>query len=143
MASVERRRNKSSSSGDGLKKSLAKSAQSEANITGKAAKPAAKRRSHRKTDAVRLHQAEMLVNLSRRVAALESLDEVLAAALARHPGEVPAFMSFDVDRPVVNVTSVDPNGPAGRYSFEPIDQTSGAVAVAISCEPMSRPRCRA
>ncbi len=79
MASVERRRNKSSSSGDGLKKSLAKSAQSEANITGKAAKPAAKRRSHRKTDAVRLHQAEMLVNLSRRVAALESLDEVLAA----------------------------------------------------------------
>ncbi|WP_287104989.1 PepSY domain-containing protein, partial [Brevundimonas sp.] len=38
---------------------------------------------------------------------LLSLDEVLAAALARHPGEVPAFMSFDVDRPVVNVTSVD------------------------------------
>src|SRR5690606_17314929 len=42
------------------------------------------------------------------------LDQVLDAALARHPGDVPAFMSFDVERPVVNVTSIDPNGPAGK-----------------------------
>ena len=57
-----------------------------------------------------------------------SLDRVLAIALERKPGEVPAFMSFDEDRPVVNVTSVDPAGPAGRYSFQPIDQTTGAAA---------------
>ena len=41
------------------------------------------------------------------------LDQVLEAALARHPGGVPAFMSFDEDRPVVNVTSVQPGGKAG------------------------------
>jgi uncharacterized iron-regulated membrane protein len=67
---------------------------------------------------------------------LLSLDEVLAAGLALHPGEVPAFMSFDEDRPVVNVTSVDPNGPAGKYSFEPIDQTSGEVAPAVAGHPV-------
>lgn len=39
---------------------------------------------------------------------LESLDTVLAEALASRPGEVGLFMSFDEDRPVVNVTS----GPA-------------------------------
>jgi uncharacterized iron-regulated membrane protein len=67
---------------------------------------------------------------------LLSLDQVLAAGLARHPGEVAAFMSFDEDRPVVNVTSVDPNGPAGRYSFEPIDQTSGEVAPLVAGHPV-------
>ncbi|OGN50677.1 MAG: peptidase [Caulobacterales bacterium RIFOXYB1_FULL_67_16] len=67
---------------------------------------------------------------------LLSLDAVLAAGLALHPGEVPAFMSFDEDRPVVNVTSVDPNGPAGAYSFEPIDQTSGSVAPPVAGHPV-------
>ena len=38
----------------------------------------------------------------------ESLDTVLSRALAARPGEVGLFMSFDEDRPVVNVTS----GPA-------------------------------
>ena len=42
---------------------------------------------------------------------LLSLDQVLETALARHPGDVPAFMSFDVDRPVVNVTSRAPDAP--------------------------------
>ena len=65
-----------------------------------------------------------------------NLDQVLDVALARKPGEVPAFMSFDEDRPVVNVTSVDPNGPAGRYSFQPIDQTSGAPAPAVAGHPV-------
>jgi uncharacterized iron-regulated membrane protein len=65
-----------------------------------------------------------------------SLDQVLAAGLALHPGEVPAFMSFDEDRPVVNVTSVDPNGPAGKYSFEPIDRTSGEVAPPVAGHPV-------
>lgn len=64
------------------------------------------------------------------------LDQVLEAALARHPGEVAAFMSFDEDRPVVNVTSVDPNGPAGRYTFQPIDQTSGEVAPLVAGHPV-------
>jgi len=67
---------------------------------------------------------------------LLSLDEVLAAGLALHPGEVPAFMSFDEDRPVVNVTSVEPNAPAGKYSFEPIDRTSGEVAPPVAGHPV-------
>ncbi len=64
------------------------------------------------------------------------LDQVLEAALARHPGGVPAFMSFDEDRPVVNVTSVDPGGPAGRYTFQPIDRTSGEPAPPVSGHPV-------
>jgi uncharacterized iron-regulated membrane protein len=67
---------------------------------------------------------------------LRSLDEVLAAGLALHPGEIPAFMSFDEDRPVVNVTSVEPNAPAGKYSFEPIDRTSGDVAPPVAGHPV-------
>jgi uncharacterized iron-regulated membrane protein len=65
-----------------------------------------------------------------------NLDQVLTAALALHPGEVPAFMSFDVERPVVNVTSRDPNGPAGKFNFEPIDQTSGEVAPLVAGHPV-------
>lgn len=64
------------------------------------------------------------------------LDQVLEVALARHPGDVAAFMSFDEDRPVVNVTSVDPNGPAGRYNFQPIDQTSGDAAPLVAGHPV-------
>ena len=65
-----------------------------------------------------------------------SLDRVLDAALARKPGEVPAFMSFDEDRPVVNVTSVRPGDRAGAYSFQPIDQTSGEPAPAVAGHPV-------
>lgn len=64
------------------------------------------------------------------------LDQVLAAALAQHPGGVPAFMSFDEDRPVVNVTSVDPNGPSDAYTFQPIDQTSGDAAPLVAGHPV-------
>lgn len=64
------------------------------------------------------------------------LDQVLDAALSRHPGDVAAFMSFDVDRPVVNVTSVDLNGPAGKYNFQPIDQTSGDAAPLVAGHPV-------
>ncbi|KIC58923.1 peptidase [Brevundimonas nasdae] len=67
---------------------------------------------------------------------LLTLDEVLAAGLAKHPGEVPAFMSFDEDRPVVNVTSRAPDAPAGKYSFEPIDQTSGEGAPLVAGHPV-------
>ena len=67
---------------------------------------------------------------------LLTLDEVLAAGLAKHPGEVPAFMSFDEDRPVVNVTSRAPDAPAGKYSFEPIDQTRGEGAPLVAGHPV-------
>ncbi len=64
------------------------------------------------------------------------LDQVLAVALARKPGEVPAFMSFDEDRPVVNVTSRAPDAPAGRYSFQPIDRTTGDAAPPVAGHPV-------
>ncbi|MBI1686204.1 PepSY domain-containing protein [Caulobacter hibisci] len=63
-----------------------------------------------------------------------SLDQVLATALARKPGEVAAFMSFDEDRPVVNVTTVTP-GKSG-YGFQPIDQTSGDPAPSVAGHPV-------
>lgn len=66
-----------------------------------------------------------------------NLDQVLGAALARKPGEVPAFMSFDEDRPVVNVTSVHPDGKEGVYSFQPIDQTSGDPAPPVAGHPVT------
>ncbi|MBD3753686.1 MAG: PepSY domain-containing protein, partial [Micrococcales bacterium] len=45
-----------------------------------------------------------------------NLDQVLAVALSRQPGDVPAFMSFDEDRPVVNVTSRAPEAPSGQFN---------------------------
>ncbi|HEV2082560.1 MAG TPA: PepSY domain-containing protein [Brevundimonas sp.] len=65
-----------------------------------------------------------------------SLDAVLDRALANHPGDVPAFMSFDVERPVVNVTSRAPDAPAGTYNFQPIDATSGEVAPPVAGHPL-------
>lgn len=68
---------------------------------------------------------------------LLSLDQVLDTALSRHPGDAPAFMSFDVDRPVVNVTSRAPDAPAGAYNFQPIDQTSGDPAPPVAGHPLT------
>ena len=64
------------------------------------------------------------------------LDQVLAVALSRQPGDVPAFMSFDEDRPVVNVTSRAPDAPAGEFNFQPIDQTSGDPAPLVAGHPV-------
>lgn len=64
------------------------------------------------------------------------LDQILSTALSRHPGDVPAFMSFDEDRPVVNVTSRGPDAPAGQYNFQPIDQTSGDAAPLVAGHPV-------
>ena len=55
-----------------------------------------------------------------------TLDEILAIALSHRPGETPIYMSFDVDRPVVNVTT----GPradvaAWQMHFASFDATSG------------------
>ncbi|MBU1383746.1 MAG: PepSY domain-containing protein [Alphaproteobacteria bacterium] len=62
-----------------------------------------------------------------------NLDQVLATALSRHPGDVPAFMSFDEDRPVVNVTS---RAPDAQYNFQPIDRTSGDPAPPVAGHPV-------
>lgn len=65
-----------------------------------------------------------------------SLDRILDVALARKPGEAPAFMSFDEDRPVVNVTTRAPDAPPDVYSFQPIDATSGDPAPPVAGHPL-------
>lgn len=65
-----------------------------------------------------------------------NLDQVLDVALSRHPGGEPRFMSFDEDRPVVNVTSVDPDGPADDYTFQPIDRVTGEAAPPVAGHPV-------
>ena len=55
-----------------------------------------------------------------------TLDEVLDTALENRPGEVPIFMSFDIDRPVVNVTSgPSADAPGSAMHFASFDLTSG------------------
>jgi uncharacterized iron-regulated membrane protein len=57
-----------------------------------------------------------------------ALDAVLSIALERRPGEVPVFMSFDTDRPVVNVTTAPrPDAPEAEMHFASFDLTSGDV----------------
>lgn len=68
---------------------------------------------------------------------LLDLDQVLEVALARHPGDAPSFMSFDTDRPVVNVTSRAPGAAYGQYNFQPIDQTSGDPAPLVAGHPLT------
>lgn len=59
---------------------------------------------------------------------LSTLDEVLDTALKARPGEVGLFMSFDTDRPVVNVTSGPrPDAPESQMHFASIDQTTGKI----------------
>lgn len=65
-----------------------------------------------------------------------SLDEVLATALERAPDHQPIFMSFDTDRPVVNVTSgPSVDAPGAAMAFQPIDQTSGDAAPLVAGHP--------
>lgn len=62
-----------------------------------------------------------------------TLDEVLAIALERRPGEVPIFMSFDTDRPVVNVTSGPrPDAAEHEMHFASFDLTSGALVPPVA-----------
>ena len=64
---------------------------------------------------------------------LLTLDEILDAALKNRPGEVPLFMSFDEDRPVVNVTTGPaPDAPGSQMHFERFDRTSGDIVPAPS-----------
>ena len=65
-----------------------------------------------------------------------NLDQILDVAMSRHPDGVPRFMSFDEDRPVVNVTTVDAGGPEDRYTFQPIDRISGEAAPPVAGHPV-------
>lgn len=57
-----------------------------------------------------------------------TLDRLLADALAARPGEVPLFMSFDEDRPVVNVTTAPSlAAPPAAMHLASFDRGSGAV----------------
>lgn len=59
------------------------------------------------------------------------LDQILERSLDNRPGEVPLFMSFDIDRPVVNVTTgPTPDAPGGAMWFERFDQTDGSIVPA-------------
>ncbi|TQV78729.1 PepSY domain-containing protein [Exilibacterium tricleocarpae] len=54
------------------------------------------------------------------------LDSIVDIALGRRPGEVPIFLSFDIDRPVVNVTTgLQADIDAGQMHFASFDLTSG------------------
>lgn len=57
-----------------------------------------------------------------------TLDQVLALSSDNRPGEVPIFMSFDIDRPVVNITSgPSADAPGSQMHFTSFDLTSGEV----------------
>ena len=59
---------------------------------------------------------------------LMDYDAILARALQNRPGEVPLFMSFDDDRPVVNVTTGPrPDAPGPEMHFASFDRTSGQI----------------
>ncbi|GAK34545.1 putative iron-regulated membrane protein [alpha proteobacterium Q-1] len=58
--------------------------------------------------------------------AMLELDRILEIALQHRPDDVPIFMSFDTDRPVVNVTTgARPDVAATAMHFASFDRTSG------------------
>lgn len=64
-----------------------------------------------------------------REAELVSLDRAVDAALALEPGHVPIYLSFDVDRPVVNITSAPAaDAPESEMAFQPIDRRGAMPA---------------
>ena len=66
-----------------------------------------------------------------------NLDQILAVAMRERPGEVPIFMSFDEDRPVVNVTSgPTADAPGTQMHFQPFDRTSGEHAPQVGGLPV-------
>lgn len=60
---------------------------------------------------------------------LITLDQVIARALKEKPGDVPLYMSFDEDQPVVNITT-GPTADAAenQMSFFPVDRRTGDLA---------------
>lgn len=64
---------------------------------------------------------------------LRNLDTILATALASRPGEVGLFMSFDEDRPVVNVTTgPSPDAAEADMHLMAIDRRTGQIIGAIT-----------
>ena len=60
------------------------------------------------------------------------LDALLERALASRPGEVPLFLSFDEDRPVVNITTAPrPDSGAGELTIRSYDRITGKLAGVI------------
>jgi uncharacterized iron-regulated membrane protein len=63
---------------------------------------------------------------------LLSLDTLLDRAVATQPGEVPLYLSFDIDRPVVNVTTgPTPDAPATAMHFMSLDHRTGEILPAL------------
>ena len=61
-----------------------------------------------------------------------TLDALVARALENRPGEVPLYLSFDTDRPVVNVTTgPSPDAAETQMAFQSLDQRTGAVLPAV------------
>lgn len=59
---------------------------------------------------------------------LRSLDEMLAKALAARPGEVPVFMAFDNDRPLMTITTAPaPDSPSDHMTIQLFDRATGAA----------------
>jgi uncharacterized iron-regulated membrane protein len=66
-------------------------------------------------------------------APLLSLDTLMTTALATRPGEVGLFMSFDEDRPVVNITTGPrPDATEAQMTIRSYDRTTGALVGATA-----------
>jgi len=66
------------------------------------------------------------VGSSSEAPGLLSLDQILAIALAQGPGEVPVFIGFDNEQPMVTVTTAPlPASPATDMTLLLIDRSSG------------------
>lgn len=64
---------------------------------------------------------------------LLSYDQILKVALDARPGETPIFMSFDDDRPVVNVTTgPSADAPGTKMYFASYDRTSGDLVPQVA-----------
>lgn len=66
------------------------------------------------------------------------LDTMLAKALAARPGEVPLFMAFDNDRPLMTITTGPaPDAPAAGMTIQFFDRSTGAGAGAEAADGSS------
>jgi uncharacterized iron-regulated membrane protein len=63
-------------------------------------------------------------------AELLPIDQVIAVTLARQPGQVPIYLSFDEDRPVINLTTGPASdAPEAAMRFNPVDLRTAAPPV--------------
>jgi len=66
------------------------------------------------------------VGSSGQAEGLLPLDAILRAALARRPGEVPVFMAFSNDQPVITVTTAPrPDSPGSEMTLLLLDRSTG------------------